>query len=72
MRIFVEAKANARKEYVERVSETSFRVGVRSVPEKGKANAEIAEALAGFFGVSRSRVTLRSGASSKRKVFDIL
>jgi uncharacterized protein YggU (UPF0235/DUF167 family) len=71
MKIFVEAKTNMEKEYVERLDATHFRIGVKVIPEKGKANMRIAKLLADFLGVSLMRVILRSGAASKTKCFDV-
>lgn len=49
-----------------------LKVLVSAPPEGGKANAAIVELLAGLFEVEKSSVSLRSGASSPRKVFSIL
>lgn len=46
-----------------------FRVRVRSAPEKGRANHEVVERLAGHLDVAPSRLTLIRGASSSRKQF---
>jgi len=46
-----------------------FRVRVRSAPEKGRANREVVERLAGHLDVAPSRLTLVRGASSSRKQF---
>lgn len=45
---------------------------VRAAPEQGKANAEIEELLAEFFGVSRKQVSLVAGHASRRKRVQIL
>ncbi len=71
MKIFVTVKTGVEKEYVERRDDAHFNVGVKSVPEKGKANARIAKLIADFFKVSLARITLRSGRTSKTKCFDI-
>lgn len=46
-----------------------YRVRVRSAPEKGRANREVVERLAGHLDVAPSRLTLVRGASSSRKLF---
>jgi uncharacterized protein YggU (UPF0235/DUF167 family) len=46
-----------------------IRVHVTSVPEDGKANRAVAEALAEALGVARTRLTLLTGASSRDKRF---
>lgn len=54
---------------VEDLGPAGFRVRVRAVPEKGRANAEVAERLARHLGVAPSRLTLLRGASSSQKYF---
>jgi len=72
MKIFVKAKPNAREEKLVKVDETHFVVAVKEPPIKGKANAAIARALAEYFGVPPSFVSLVSGFTSREKVFEIL
>jgi uncharacterized protein len=45
----------------------ALKVAVRATPEKGKANAEIGEVLAEFFGVSKKSVAVVSGETSRNK-----
>jgi len=45
----------------------ALKVAVRSAPERGKANAEVEEVLAGFFGVSRAAVEVIAGHTARRK-----
>ncbi|MGH2597103.1 MAG: DUF167 domain-containing protein [Actinomycetota bacterium] len=40
-------------------------------PKGGRATDEAARALAEAFGVPRTRVRLRSGARSRKKVFEV-
>ena len=49
----------------------SLEVTVRAAPEHGAANAEVITLLARAFGVSPSAVTLRRGATARRKLFSI-
>jgi hypothetical protein len=46
-------------------------VRVRAAPEAGRATEEARRALADALGVARSRIRLRSGATSRRKVFEV-
>jgi uncharacterized protein len=46
-------------------------VRVRSAPEGGRATEEAARALAEKLDVPRTRVHLRSGSRSRRKIFDV-
>jgi uncharacterized protein YggU (UPF0235/DUF167 family) len=46
-------------------------IRVRAAPEGGRATSEAANALAVALGLPRSAVTLRRGARSRTKVFDV-
>lgn len=50
-------------------SEEGLRVYVTTVPEDGKANAEVVKLLAKALGVPKSRLTLVRGATSRDKLF---
>ena len=71
MKLFVSARPGSRKESVEQVDETHFKVSVRENPENGEANMAIAAALARHLGIPRSRMRLRSGAKGRKKVFEV-
>lgn len=70
MRLFVTVKTNARAESVESIDESRFVVAVKAHPIEGKANAAVAKVLARHLGIAPSRLTLCSGATGKRKVFE--
>ncbi len=72
MKIFVQAKPNAREESVEKIDLANFIVAVKEPPVNGLANAAIQKALAKYFGVAPSRVRLVSGYTSRKKMFEIL
>jgi len=46
-------------------------IHVRSAPEDGKASEEARRVLAKALGIAPSRVSLRSGARSRTKVFEV-
>jgi len=71
MKIFVKAKPNSKKEFVEKISETNLLVAVKEPAIKGRANMAIQKALAEYFKVSPSQIVLVSGFSSKNKIFEI-
>lgn len=71
MRLFVTAKTRAREEGVERKDDTHFVVSVKAMPVEGKANDAIVKLLATHLKVSKSALTLRSGATGKNKVFEV-
>jgi uncharacterized protein len=65
----VKAQPRSKTPGVEETGPDNFRVRVRAAPEKGRANAEVAERLAAHLGVPPSRLTLVRGASSSHKQF---
>jgi len=83
MRIIVRVKPSAKTETVERVGQPSlgfeearsdmveYKVSVKEPPVGGKANEATVKVLAKYFDVAPSLVRLVSGASAKRKVFEI-
>jgi len=58
---------SSRREVIE-MSDGSLKVRVRSVPEKGKANREMLEVLAGHLGVPASCVSIVSGHTAREKI----
>lgn len=52
---------------VRNVHGSALKVAVRAAPERGKANDEIVEVLAKFFGVPRGSVAILSGETSRNK-----
>ena len=83
MRIIVIAKPKSKIEMVERIGQPTlglgdikpgfieYKVSVKEVPVGGKANEAIIKVLAKYFDVAPSLVRLVSGATSKRKIFEI-
>ena len=45
----------------------ALKIAVRASPEKGKANKEVEEVLADFFGVGKRSVSVISGHTSRNK-----
>jgi uncharacterized protein YggU (UPF0235/DUF167 family) len=68
MKITVLVKTQAQKTHVEKVEEKSYRVWVKSAPKDGKANEAMIKALAGYFDLPKSRITILQGITSKQKV----
>jgi uncharacterized protein (TIGR00251 family) len=69
MRITVDVKAGSNRESVELIEEGHYLVHVRAPSRKGKANAAITKLLKRYLG---RPVTLISGHTSNRKVFEVL
>ncbi len=70
-RIFVTVKTRAREERVDRVDATHLVVMVKALPIEGRANEAVGRLLAQHFGVTKSQLRLVSGASGRRKVFEV-
>lgn len=71
MKIAVIVHPNARRPRVEKDLLSTLNVYVSEPPLEGRANRAVIEALAGYFQVRKSNVTLLSGAKSKNKLFEI-
>lgn len=78
MKISVKAKTGQKENKVIRPplrlipdEEEWWTVSVKERPVEGRANEAIAKLLATYFKVPRSQIRLISGATSKRKVFEI-
>jgi uncharacterized protein len=52
---------------VEKLPDGSFRVRVQAAPDRGRANREVLERLAGFLGIPRSRLSIVRGEGSPSK-----
>ena len=63
------ATPGASADKVRGIHGNALKVAVRAPPERGKANAAIAELLAEYFGLPESSVTLESGETSRNKRF---
>lgn len=44
---------------------------IKSPPERGRANRELMQKLAGHFGVSEAEVKILSGLASRKKIVEI-
>ena len=67
--LFVTVKAGAKKNSVEPIDSTHFRVTVKAPPKDGKANFAVIAALSEFLNIPKSKLTLVRGETSKHKVF---
>lgn len=46
-------------------------ISIKSEPERGKANRELAKKLAKHFGVSEDRIRIVSGLTSRKKIVEV-
>ena len=54
--------------FLERMSDGSLRIALKSPPVDGRANDELVRFLAGEFGTGRGSVRILAGVTSRRKV----
>ena len=71
MRIKVVVVPRSSRNGIEELPDGSFKVWVRAVPEKGKANLAVIELLALNFRVPKTQIELISGHRDKHKIFEI-
>lgn len=83
MKIIVKAKPNSKKVFVQKITQPTlldeetqtkfdvYKVAIKEPPVEGKANRAIIKALAEYFDVAPSLVSLASGPTSREKIFEI-
>jgi uncharacterized protein (TIGR00251 family) len=69
--IQVKVKPNARVSELEAQPDGTWIARLKSPPVDGKANAELLVLIAEHFGVRKSAVSLKSGASARMKLIQI-
>ena len=62
---------SARRARVEELGPREYKVHVTAAPEKGRANEQVLEALAGHLGLPVSRLRLVRGAAARLKTVAI-
>ena len=72
MKVFVKVKPNAKEARVKGVDKTHFDVWVKAPAKEGLANKDVLEQLADIFDVSKVRLRIVSGKSSKHKIIEIV
>ncbi len=72
MRIKVKVIPGAPKAQVMVISKEELKVKVVSPPDKGKANRELIELLAGHYGVAKSYIRIIRGETSRNKIVEIV
>lgn len=71
MRIIVHVRSRSKRVKIEKINEGQYRVWVRAVPEKGKANTELLELLADHFQVAKSSVRIVLGKTAREKLVEV-
>ena len=69
--ITVQVQPGASRNRVTRYAEDVLHVRIAAPPVKGKANRELIEFLSDILGVSRGRLSIEKGHTSRRKVIAV-
>jgi hypothetical protein len=72
MKIFVKVKPKAKENKIEKIDENHFKVSVKEPPVGGKANLAVVENLARYFKISKAKIRIVSGQTSRNKIIEIL
>jgi len=67
MKVFITVKPKSHKEHIEKIDDQHYVISTQKIPEKGKANEDIVRILAKHFNISKSKVILISGFTSRNK-----
>ena len=70
--IAVRVKPKSRRPRIELASDGALVAHLKAPPVEGRANQELLERLAEHLAVPKSRLRIRSGASSRSKLVEIL
>jgi uncharacterized protein YggU (UPF0235/DUF167 family) len=71
MLLQVKVKPNARASVLTPAGDGTWLARLRSPPAEGRANEELIALVAGHFGVARSSVSIRGGASGRTKYLSV-
>jgi len=69
--LLIKVKPNARASSLAQQDDGTWLAKLKSPPVDGKANAELIAVVARQFGCTKSQVTIKSGAGSQLKRFEI-
>lgn len=68
----IQVKPNARRQRIEKTEAGLWIAHLQSPPVDGKANQELIELLAKALGIPKSRLQLKAGSRSRRKLIEVL
>lgn len=72
MKLTVKVHPKSSQNKVVELSGSEFEVYITRPPEKNQANQAVVEALAGYFDVSKSSISILAGHKSKAKIIEII
>ena len=69
--ITVRVRPNTKRNEIVRFEDEILHIKIAALPVKGKANAAMLDFLSNILGVSKSRLSIEKGATSRTKVIAI-
>ena len=72
MKINVKIILNKNKSEVEKIDNNNFKVFLKSIPEKGKANYELISLLSKHLKVTKDSIKIIKGLVTKNKIIEIV
>jgi len=69
--ITIRVVPKAKRQEVKELDEGIYKVWVNAPPDKGKANKAVIKAMAGFLGISKTRLKIIRGHNSRDKVLEV-
>ncbi|TVQ20782.1 MAG: DUF167 domain-containing protein [Leptolyngbya sp. DLM2.Bin15] len=70
-KVWVTVKPKSKRPAIALLEDGTLLVRLASPPVDGKANAELVGAIAEYYAIPKSRVTITSGLTAKRKLIEI-
>ncbi len=71
MKIFVKVKLKAKESRFTKIDDSHFEIAVKEPPIDGRANQAVIEAVSEYFEISKSRISIASGHTSRQKILQI-
>ena len=72
MKLSLKVKTGASQDNVIKLAENSYRVEIRQIREKGKANLVIIKILSKHFKVPQANINIISGQTAKNKIIEMI
>ncbi len=67
MIIWAKVKTKQQAQSIEKLEDGTYKISVKALPDKNKANAEVIAILSKHFGVPQSNISIQSGKTSTKK-----
>lgn len=72
MYLNISVTTRSSKNEVVKIGDNTFKIYVTAVPEKGLANKKIIELLSAYLKISKSKIKIKAGTTSKEKIIELL